>query len=66
MNSLYNVSPKKVEPVKTQPNQNFMNVPSEIVKKLQQGNDTFVVGYNPATLPVQTVQKPLNVPSPKI
>jgi hypothetical protein len=57
MSSFVNISPKKEELPKTQPNQNFMNVPIDIAKKLQQGNDSFIVGYNPATLPVEQPSK---------
>lgn len=27
-----------------------MSVPSDIVKKLQQGNESFIVAYNPITI----------------
>ncbi len=57
MNSFINISPKKEEPHKAQPNQNFINLPIDIAKKLQQGNDYFIVGYNPATLPVEQPSK---------
>lgn len=28
-----------------------MTVPGDIVKKLQQGNDSFIVAYNPVVIP---------------
>ncbi len=33
-----------------------MTVPADVVKKLQQGNDSFIVAYNPASIPPE--QKP--------
>jgi hypothetical protein len=36
-----NVGVKKME------NKNYINVPNDIIKKLQDGNDNFIVAYNP-------------------
>lgn len=33
-----------------QTNNSFMNVPANIAKKLQQGNDSFIVAYNPHSI----------------
>lgn len=40
-------------PVQNKPaaTSNYMTVPADVVKKLQQGNDSFIVGYNPAVIP---------------
>lgn len=55
-----NIATTKIAPIKPNPppiqnkqptNSNFMSVPADVVKKLQQGNDSFIVAYNPAIIP---------------
>lgn len=59
--------PAKVQ-TKGQNNQNFMSVPSDVVKKLQQGNDSFIVAYNPVIIPPQQTQlnQPPQLPQQKV
>lgn len=46
-----NTSPTKIQPNnKIDTKQNYMSVPADIAKKLQSGNDSFIVGYNPMYL----------------
>jgi hypothetical protein len=35
-----------------------MSVPADVVKKLQQGNDSFIVAYNPVNILPQQMQPP--------
>jgi hypothetical protein len=44
-------------------NKNYMTVPSDVVKKLQAGNDNFIVAYNPHKIAQNTTS---NVPDIKL
>lgn len=46
-------SPVIVGKPQTSQNSNFISVPADIAKKLQQGNDNFIVGYNASSIPTQ-------------
>ena len=39
-----------VQEKKVDKKQEFMSVPGDIVKKLQEGNQGFIVGYNPSAI----------------
>lgn len=68
--NIFASSPAKVE-TKQQSNQgnsNFMSVPTDVAKRLQQGNDSFIVGFKPAVIPIvqPSNTKPISQPQPKL